>query len=250
MIDLILVGTVHLDPQGGNGLSKIIENLQPSILTVEISGFSVRYRLSNRKKWLIRLGYLKYKLPEEKRDHSRLKLLELQLQIPFEWEVASRYGKANNIPCLPIDNSELARKELPLWKSEVLSSKNLLKITYEPDFDLDEHFRECHSQAKTALANPIFFTKPGQQLSWLSNRSWEKREKTLAHRIKRVHENALPNHGSHRETNSCHIHICGWMHLMTGTRWKTMADLLSRLNPDRILLTRMGIGSANDYLII
>ncbi|OPL16211.1 MAG: hypothetical protein AVO38_09105 [delta proteobacterium ML8_D] len=250
MLDLILVGTVHLDPQGRKGLSKIIEKFQPSILTVEISGFSVRYRLSNQEKWLIRLEYLKNKLSEEKRRHSRLKLLELQLQIPFEWAVAYEYGKANNIPCLPIDNSDLARNELPLWKSEVLSSKNLLKIIQEPDFDLDEHFKICHSKAKTALGKPNHFTKPGQQLSWLSNRSWEKREKTLAYRIKRVHENALPHRGSHLRKNLCHIHICGWMHLMTGGPWKTMADLLLRLDPVRILLRRMGAGSGNDYVII
>nr|HDN00300.1 hypothetical protein [Deltaproteobacteria bacterium] len=250
MPDLILVGTVHLDPQGGKGLSKIIETFQPSILTIEISGFSVRYRLANKKRWLTRLRYLKHRLPEEKRNHSRLKLLKLQLQIPFEWDVAYRYSKANNIPCLPIDSSDLARAELPLWKSWVVSSKNLLKLTDEPDFDLDEHFRECHSQAKIALSKPNHFTKPGQQLSWLSNRSWEKREKTLAYRIQRVHENALPNLVSHPKASSYHIHVCGWMHLMTGAPWKTMADLLSRLTPVRILLTREGTGSDDYYFII
>ena len=49
MFDLILVGTVHLDPEG-------------------------------------------------RRGHPGLKLLKLQLHTPFEWEVAHRYSKANNIP--------------------------------------------------------------------------------------------------------------------------------------------------------
>jgi hypothetical protein len=128
MFKLILVGTVHLDPEGRGGLYKILENLGPSILTVEISRFSVRYRLSNQERWLLRLRDLKHKLPEERRDHPGLNLLKLQLHIPFEWDVANRYSKANNVPCLAIDSGNLARNELPLWKSELLSRKNLLKI--------------------------------------------------------------------------------------------------------------------------
>ena len=213
MFDLILVGTVHLDPEGRRNLYKIIENLKPCILTVEISSFSVRYRLSNQETWLLRLRNLKYKLPEKRRSHSGLKLLKLQLYIPFEWEVGSIYGKANNVPCLAIDSGNLARNELPLWKSEVLSRKNLFKITDEPDFDLNNHFRECHSQAKIALKTPNHLPKPLHQLSWLSDKFWERREKTLACRIRRVHESGLLNCGSYSRTSTHHVHVCGWMHI-------------------------------------
>ncbi|MBW2350180.1 MAG: hypothetical protein JRF20_03190 [Deltaproteobacteria bacterium] len=249
MFDLILVGTVHLDPQGRKGLYKLIENLQPSILTVEISSFSVRYRLSNQEKWLLHLRKLKYKLPEERRGHPRLKLLKLQLYIPFEWEVAYRYGKANNVPCLAIDSGNLARNELPLWKSEVLSRKNLLKITDEPDFDLDNHFKECHSQAKNALVAPNHLPKPLHLLSWLSDRFWGKREKILAYRIRTVHGNGLSNTGSSSRTSTYHVHICGWMHLMAGYPRKTLADLLWKLTPMRILLTRKGNGEPNHLIV-
>jgi pheromone shutdown protein TraB len=84
MSDLILVGTVHLDPEGRKSLYKIIENLSPNILTVEISNFSIRYRLSNQERWLHRLKDLTRRLPEERRFHTRLKLLRLQLHLPFE----------------------------------------------------------------------------------------------------------------------------------------------------------------------
>ena len=249
MFDLILVGTVHLDPGGRGGLYKIIENLRPSILTVEISMFSVRYRLSNQERWLLRLRHLKYKLPKERRGHPGLKLLKLQLHTPFEWEVAHRYSKANNVPCFAIDSGNLARNELPLWKSEVLSRKNLLKITDEPDFDLDNHFRKCHSQTKIALKTPNHLPKPMHHLSWLSDRFWERREKTLACRIRRIHGNGLLNPGSYSRTRTHHVHICGWMHLMAGSPWKTLADLLSKLTPMRILLTRKENGEPNHLII-
>ena len=250
MFNLILVGTVHLDPQGRKGLYKIIENLKPSILTVEISSFSVRYRLSNQEKWLLRFRDLKYKLPEERRGHPGLKLLKLQLHIPFEWEVAYRYSKANSVPCLAIDSGNLARNELPLWKTVLLSRKNLLKITDEPDFDLDNHFRECHSLAKIALKTPNnHLPKPLHHMAWLSDRFWERREKTLACRIRRIHGNGLLNPGSYSKTNTHHVHICGWMHLMARAPRKTLADLLSRLTPVRILLTRMGNGEPNHLIV-
>jgi len=249
MFKLILVGTVHLDPEGRGGLYKTIENLKPSILTVEISRFSVRYRLSNQERWLLRLRDLKYKLSEERRDHHGLNLLKLQLHIPFEWDVANRYSKANNVPCLAIDSGNLARNELPLWKSELLSRKNLLKITDEPDFDLDSHFRECHSQAKIALKAPNHLPKPLYRLSWLSDRFWEKREKTLACRIRRIHGNGLLNPGSYSRTRTHHVHICGWMHLIAGSPWKTLADLLLELTPKRMLLTRKENGEPNHLII-
>ncbi|MCK4603809.1 MAG: hypothetical protein KAU41_03810 [Deltaproteobacteria bacterium] len=248
MFRLILVGTVHLDPEGRRGLYKIIENLKPSILTVEISRFSVRYRLSNQERWLLRLRDLKYKLPEERRGHSGLKLLKLQIHIPFEWEVAHRYSEANNVPCLAIDSGNLAQNELPLWKSEILSRKNLLKITDKPDFDLDNHFRECRSLAKIALATPNHLN-PLHHLPWLSDRFWEKREKTLACRIGRIHGNGLLNHGSFSSTSTHHVHICGWMHLIAGAPWKTLADLLSELTPMRILLTRKENGEPSHLII-
>jgi hypothetical protein len=248
MFDLILVGTVHLDSEGRRDLYKIIENLKPSILTVEISRFSVKYRLSNQKRWLLRLGDLKHKLPKERWDHSGLKLLKLQLHTPFEWEVARKYNKANNVPCLAIDSSNLARNELPLWKSELLSRKNLLKITDEPDFDLDNHFRECHSLARIALTTPNHLPNPLHHLSWLYDKFWEKREKTLACRIRKIHGNGLLNPGFSSRI-STHLHICGWMHLIAGAPRKTLADLLSDLTPMRILLNRRGSGEPNHLII-
>ncbi|RPI51039.1 MAG: hypothetical protein EHM49_07710 [Deltaproteobacteria bacterium] len=249
MFDLILVGTVHLDSEGGRGLYKIIKNLKPSIITVEISRFSVKYRLSNQKSWLLRLRDLKHKLPEERRGHSGLKLLKLQLRIPFEWEVAHRYNKANNVPCLAIDSGNLARNELPLWKNELLSTKNLLNITDEPDFDLDNHFRECHSLARIALTTPNHLQNPLHHLSWLSDKFWGKREKTLACRIRKIHGSGLLNSGFSSRTSTHHVHICGWMHLMAGAPQKTLADLLSDLTPTRILLNRRE-GGASNHLII
>ncbi|PXF60340.1 MAG: hypothetical protein C4B58_00420 [Deltaproteobacteria bacterium] len=239
MFKLILVGTVHLDPEGRGGLYNIIENLRPSILTVEISKFSVRYRLSNQEKWLLRLRDLKYKLPEERRNHPGLKLLKLQLHTPFEWDVAHKYSKANNVPCFAIDSGHLARNELPLWKSELLSRKNLLKITDEPDFDLDNHFSECHSLAKIVLTTPNHLPNM-HHLTWLSDRFGEKREKTLARRIRSIHENGLLNPGPSSRTGIHHVHICGWMHLITEAPWKTLTDLLLGLISKRIFLTRKG----------
>jgi hypothetical protein len=238
MCDLILVGTVHLDPKNKISLYKTIKNFKPNILTVEISAFSVKYRLSNQKIWLLRLQSLINKLPKEKRGHNGLKLLELQLQMPLEWKMAYEYSKTRDIPCLAVDSGDLARNELPLWKNEILSKENLVKIINEPDFDLDDYFKECHSRAKFALERSDVLKRSfSHQLSWFSDSFWEKRESTLASRIKRIHKGELLA-GRSRLRAGLHIHICGWMHLITGGPYKTLFELLSKLDPVRLFLTR------------
>ncbi|MGB9497337.1 MAG: hypothetical protein ACKVE3_05650 [Dissulfuribacterales bacterium] len=248
MSDLVLVGTVHLDPEGRKSLYKTIERFSPGVLTIEISSFSVRYRLSNQDGWLHRLKDLTCRLPEERRSHAGLKLLNLQLRLPFEWDTAYRYSKIHNIPCLSIDSGDLARKELPLWKNRLLSMENLIKITDGPDFDLDDHFKNCYSQAKILLKDPYDSAKSLSCLSHLSDRSWIEREKTLENRIRRIHKNGLLNAG-YSKIKTDHVHICGWMHLLTGYKWRTMADLLSDLTPVRVLLNRTKNGEP-DHLMV
>lgn len=245
--DLILVGTVHLDPEGREVLNDIIEFLRPKIITVEISAFSVRYRSSHCEKWLRRLRDLIKALPERRRFHTRLRLLDFQLRTPFEWDVAQCYGSANNTQCLAVDTSNLARDELPQWKKCLLSRENLLRITEGPEFDLDTHFKDCYSRARIVLKTPDGLPKPVNHLSWLSDTYWKKREWTMADRIRRIHGEFSGNHGS-SEGGSL-VHICGWMHLVTGSPWKTMTDLLSDMSPTRILLNR-GRDEKDRHLIV
>lgn len=212
----------------------------PRVITTEISHFSVRYRTDHQKKWLHQLWSLVDSLPQDRKAHSRLKLLEYQLCMPFEWEVAQRYSEVKKILCIAIDSGNLARRDLPLWERDILSEENLLKITSEPNFDLDSHFKDCYAQAETVINIAHKIPKVIHPLSWLSDSDWRTRERLVANRIRRIYRNYLQNIDPH--TGLALVHICGWMHLVTGSPWKTLADLLLDLNPTRVLLIRTAIG--------
>ncbi len=246
--NLYLIGTVHLDVGAREILYNIIESIIPKIITTEISTFSVRYRTSHQEKWLQHLWNLIDSLPKERKIHSRLKLLEYQLSMPFEWKTTQRYSKVNNISCVAIDSGDLARKELPLWERNILSRRNLLRVTNEPDFDLDTYFEDCYLQAETILNTADKIPKSIHPLLWLSDSYWEKREEILADRIRKIYRKYLQKFGSNPQTKIPLVHVCGWMHLVTRSPWKTLADLLSDLNPTRIALMRTSNG--NKYLII
>ncbi len=43
-LSLLLIGTVHGDPQGYERAMKLLRQVQPDLVTVEVSRFSLRYR--------------------------------------------------------------------------------------------------------------------------------------------------------------------------------------------------------------
>ena len=48
---LILIGTVHGDPRGQARAGKLLHHLRPDLVTVEISPFSLGYRLKHGRRW-------------------------------------------------------------------------------------------------------------------------------------------------------------------------------------------------------
>ncbi|HID97345.1 MAG TPA: hypothetical protein EYP57_04035 [Thermodesulfobacteriaceae bacterium] len=223
--ELILAGSVHLDTKLKNNIYSTLQAIRPELLTVEISRFSVIYRSFFQHEWLDRYHEILKKLPEEKKTHSNLKLLELQLKMPFEWEVAEKYCRNEGIICLPVDTGDLARKELPVWKRELLTFKNVQNLVSTPDFDLNDHFDSCCLQAGNVIEGKENFSEFHHPLAWLADAYWAKREKILAVRIRRLLRKYSPV-----------VHLGGWMHIVTGSPWKTMSDMLIDLNPERIML--------------
>jgi len=235
--ELILVGTVHLDPAGAGCLASILRKTGPSAVTVEISPFSVQFRQGHQEGWVSGLRRASAEIPRSRQAHARLRLLEIQLHAPFEWEVCQAYSRQTGVPCIAVDSSLLARKDLPTWANRLLTHENILGVTEEPDFDLDEHFRQCSARAVRTLQGDC--SGWGRQtpavsphealimLDWLKDTFWKKREEILARRIRRIAAQRTPV-----------VHVGGWMHLIIGTGMATAAELLSDLQPARILVAR------------
>ncbi len=225
---LTLIGTVHLDYSAGDWLYRHLEKIRPACITVEISPFSVEYRALHQKAWIEKLSVFAQELSPAKCNHARIRLLERQIRIPYEWSVALKYAKAHGIGCLPVDSDELAREELPQWEQTLLSKENISALVREPDFDLEKHFKSCYEQALQVIRSPETIPEPNHPLSWLSDGFWEQREYYLAENIRKI-----------TSGNGPVVHIGGWMHLVIIKRWPTVAGILADIKPDRLLASRV-----------
>lgn len=226
-VALTLIGTVHGDPLGPGALSILLENISPAAITVEISRFSVEYRRNHHEEWLRLLPLVSSQLPGDRRGHAHLQLLKRQLLMPFEWVISCAYAASRGIPCLAIDTGAVAKEELPTWRHEVLSEKNLQTLTSEPDFDLHDRFSTLYVRAERVLRSPGAWVEAVHPLAWLKEETSEKREHMLARRIRLLLSVA-----------SNVVHVGGWEHLVLGTPWPTMASVLRDLDPRRVLLRK------------
>jgi hypothetical protein len=234
----VLIGTVHLDSEGRNALKEAVTRVGARVITVEISRFSVRYRAAHEAHWLTELRKSQKDLAADRQEHSRLRLLERQLRMPFEWQAARELGEREGIPYIPIDCSDTARADLPLWSTELISAENLDIVTREPDFELENHFNTCHAQARGILTDESICETDLRPLAWLKNPYWGRREKILAKRVRRIARLRAPM-----------VHIGGWMHLAKSLPWKTMRDILSDLHPRCIFVTRSKGGTHGHLLL-
>lgn len=226
--DLTLIGTVHLDSAARPVLMEWLESLRPDCIAVEISPFSVRYRQANQARWHRRLVELLGRLPPGLAVHPRLILLERQIAMPYEWDCAVEYARAHGLAaCLAVDSEELASRELPCWEEDLLTMENILALTREPGFDLDAHFLSCYRQARHLMEEPLCVPREMHPLSWLGQDFWMRRELFLASRLR----DAVKRHMRV-------VHVGGWMHVVQGSPWTSLADLLSDMGPGRLLVER------------
>ncbi len=225
---MTLIGTVHLDYEARSVLSQYLRMLRPGCVTVEISAFSVEYRTAFQDAWQQRFQDLLREIPEKCRRHPRIVLLERQISMPYEWMCAMEYAEdRGGIKCLAVDSDELAREQLPLWEETLLTRENLLSLIQEPEFELESHFLSCYQQARQVIQDPTGIPKAIHPLAWLADEFWMRRELILARRVR-----------EEVQSKGKVVHIGGWMHLVCGGPWKSMADLLEDLKPDCMLLNR------------
>jgi len=219
-----LIGVVHLDVEAKAPLLNLLKTLQPDCIAVEISWFSIKFRTLHEKQWLGRLEKILCSLPEDKRNHFRIKLLKRQLTMPFEWEVAESFGNDAHIKVVPIDSGAISQQELPRWNEELLSQDNLLLATSEPDEPLDDYFVKHYKRAAYYLTRPNAL--PGAFLQAVFDKKWQKREKFLARRI-------LDLASKNRKV----VYIGGWMHLLDDHNVINLVHRLRHVLKDRFLIT-------------
>jgi hypothetical protein len=218
--NLILLATVHGDPAGYERAWRVFEQVQPEVITVEISRFSVRYREQALKGWRHRLTEALKTLPPEAAKSLAVARVAAQADLPFEYRAARDWGKLHQAPIKFLDAGRVARSHLPRYADELLSPDNL-RILWEneasgtlEDFVATE-FRRARLAREGKLRPALRPADPGDRSR---ERLWAKRLKDLVDSGKRV------------------AHLGGWEHLAPWEGGGGLTQLLADLNPKVILL--------------
>jgi len=216
---LILIGAVHGDPRGYGRAWALLNHLRPDLVTVEISPFSLRYRLRQGARWQRQLQQSLAGLPAGAAGHLGIQRLAAQVDLPFEVRAAQDYRRSVGVPWRPLDLGFLSRRHLPRYGPELLSPENLETLLATPDGSLDEYVAMEFRRARLALTRtPPRLFSPGASES-------VRRERFLARRLRRL-----------ASGHSRVVHLGGWEHLVdwrdSPGLWRDLADL----DPLRILL--------------
>jgi hypothetical protein len=217
--NLILIGTVHGDPRGQARAEKLLYHLRPDLVTVEISPFSLRYRLQHGRGWQRQLAAALAEMPAGVERHLAIQRLAAQVALPFEVRAVRDYSRRVNVPWRPLDLGFLSRRHLPRYETELLSPANLEALLATADGELQDYVAgEFHRARQVLSGAPRRRIFPGPPETW-------RRERFLARRLRRLVSR-------HRRV----VHLGGWEHLVAWEDapglWRDLADL----KPRRVLL--------------
>jgi hypothetical protein len=216
---LILIGTVHGDPRGQARAGKLLHHLRADLVTVEISPFSLGYRLKHEGRWQRQLAAALAELPAGAERHLAIQRLTAQVALPFEVRAAGDYSRKVNVSWRPLDLGFLSRRHLPRYATELLSPDNLEALLATADGELKDFVAGEFRRARQALAGaPRRRIFPGVPET-------VRRERFLARRLRRLVSR-------HRRV----VHLGGWEHLVA---WEDSPGLwpdLADLQPRRLLL--------------
>lgn len=186
---------------------------------MEISPFSLGYRLKHGGRWQRQLAAGLAELPAGAERHLAIQRLAAQVALPFEVRAAGDYSRRVNVPWRPLDLGFLSRRHLPRYATELLTPANLRALLASDDGDLKDFVAGEFRRAKQALAGAprrrVFPCVP----------QTVRRERFLARRLRGLVSR-------HRRV----VHLGGWEHLVAWEDspglWRDLADL----KPRRVLL--------------
>ncbi len=216
---LILIGAVHGDPRGQTRAFRLLTRLRPDLVTVEISSFSLRYRLKHGPCWQRQLAKALADLPAGAARHLAIQRLAAQVALPFEVRAARKYRRQCGVPWRPLDLGALARRHLPRYGPEFLSPANLATLLTTADGSLADYVAAEYRRARLALG------RSPTRLSVSDDSETLRRERFLGRRLRAL-----------ASRYACVVHLGGWEHLVAWEDapglWRDLADLA----PARLLL--------------
>ncbi len=225
---LILVGVVHRDPQGGKYLSRLLQEIQPQAVGLELSPLGLLWREAKSLELLGKLEELLKEFPDSARAHPELELIAEALRFPFEYLAGLDYTSSRGIPLHLTDLNWISREELPRYEAEILTRENLAALLSRGPISLEEKVQAAYGRASRCLNSGCSLQEVGIRAPWRGKRGLL-RELFLACRIRNM-----------ARRYDALVHVGGWVHLVEDPLGLSLASLLRDLQPQRILLRSSG----------
>jgi len=231
---LTLVGTVHRDPFGHQRLTTLLEQLQPDLLTVEMSRYALHYRNTRGQSLQLRLERILERLaadtdrpPEGLMTCQAVSDIHKLLEFPYEYRAAREYADRRCCRLELIDMANVSALKLKRVESGLISYRNLKILTALPEDNLSPRQESYRTAQSLLLDDPAASVCAAFLRQRRGPEGVGPRDRAMAEQIRRLLQ-GIP--GRHL------VHIGGWVHLLADPRGETLFSRLSEFSPHRRLL--------------
>jgi hypothetical protein len=206
-----VLGVIHRDDEGPDLLRDWLVRTLPDVITLEFSNYGLEFRKRKGDEYRRKIKDVLDRMNSngEPHDVNALSSLFSFIDLPYEYEVASRYAGEHNASLYLIDMD--AFSYLKLRKAEELFEETNIRQIFSGEGP--------RAGGNEKAAARLFFEK-GIKLSSYDNEMYV-RDKYMSNRI-----SVLMKH----HTNKRFLHVCGWQHL------EDPYGLYVPLNPMKVFL--------------
>jgi len=233
--ELLLIGAVHGDPEGGIRLRNLLRAENPSIILVEVSPYGLAYRQRNgrrlRRMLSRRTGRIFKAGAASLKGTGAVRPLFRQILMPFEYSSSLRFSRESGARIHCIDLSSESRLLIAEQWNDMLTIENLTSLLKTEQEDSGASARRSYALASRLLAEKERSCLNPYVRGWLEDPAWQKREVHLAEQVRFHFE---------RMKAGRLAYVGGWQHLLCPTDAGTLCDRLSPLKPRKILLNLAG----------
>jgi hypothetical protein len=204
-----MVGVIHRDESGPALLRRWLEEIQPDVITLELSHYGIRFRreLGDQYKEIIVRVTNKREERGERCNSEAFASLISYVSIPYEYEAISGYAAEQSIPFHLIDMDFFSYVKLRAIE-DLLSKDNIEAMLADME--------GMNGNLELATAR-LYFDKGINVAHY--DREMYIRDRYMAARIDDLMK--------HRQ-NKKFLHVCGWQHL------QDPSGLYSHFNPIKV----------------
>jgi hypothetical protein len=231
--ELLLVGTVHRDPDGAARLRRLLDKERPTTVAVEVSPYGIFYRRRNGRLLRRRLIREVRRLAETMKvswwEWGQIQAIQAQINVPFEYRGALTYCRQRGAALSCLDSSHWSEHWINLQWQQLLSRDNLAILLEQIPENLRQEVKRGYQFAESLLRHRSQFLVSTLSRSWSADPRWQQRESELAKALDRLYSQ-LPRGRL--------AYVGGWQHLLGPHAGGTIYERFEHLQPRRILLNK------------